>query len=182
MFSTTSKRKAPAGSGAQNADPQVEKELQRFLRFQLSFSVIGLLPASAVVEIIQIPEEQILPAPQMHPCVMGVYNWRSEMVWMVDLQYLLGYSPTEPTSTEPAVGGLEMTAASLVMIVKHEERTLGLVVPAVEALVDLDMKQIYPPSAELFSGQSFPFLAGYFMSADREIAMLLKPEVIFSLG
>ncbi|MEO0946692.1 MAG: chemotaxis protein CheW [Cyanobacteria bacterium J06641_5] len=163
------------GFEANEADPSKAQDLQKFLRFRIEQEVIGLLPANIVTAIIQIPGDEILPAPQMHPCVMGVYNWRSEIVWMVDLPYLLGYSPTE-RATDSAV-----TANLLVAIAKQQERILGLVIPKVEDLIELDVNEVHSPSTELFSGQSFPFLEGYFMSAEQEIMLLLKPDKIFAL-
>lgn len=176
MVSVVSPSKAFNGFGASEAEPAVEPDLQKFLRFRLQQDAVGLLPANAVTAIIQIPSDEILPAPQMHACVMGVYNWRSEMVWTIDLPHLLGYASTESQAEPTAKANL------LVAIVKQQERVLGLVVPKVEDLIDLDTKQAHPPSAELFSGQSFPFLEGYFMSAEREILMLLKPDAVFALG
>ena len=179
MFSATSQSNAFGAWGAKETEPQAARDLQKFLRFQLKHEVIGLLPANIVATIVQVAEADVLPAPQMHPCVMGVYNWRNEMVWMVDLQYLLGYSSTE---TETKSAGLGAKFDPYVMIVRQQERILGLVVPLVEDLVDLDIEQIHSPSGELFSGQLLPFIEGYFMSANREIMMLLKPDAVFALG
>lgn len=176
MVSVVSTGKAVNGFGANEVDPPENQILQKFLRFQLEQEVIGLLPADIVTAIIQLPGDEILPAPQMHPSVMGVHNWRSEMIWIVDLPYLLGYSPAEHA------GPSAVTASSLAAIVKQQERILGLVVPKVEDLIELDVNTVHSPSTELFPSQSFPFLEGYFMSAEREIMLLLKPDKIFALG
>ncbi len=176
MASVTLRNKASVNFGANKPEPKAEQDLQKFLRFQLSHGVIGLLPANTVTEIVRVSFDDVLPAPQMHPCVMGILNWRSEMVWMVDLQYLLGYSPTE------AVPNSVTGTTSIAMFLKQRERTLGLVIPLVEDLIELDVKAMNPPARELFSGQSFSFLEGYFMSDRREIMMSLKPDAIFALG
>ncbi|WP_088892314.1 chemotaxis protein CheW [Leptolyngbya ohadii] len=63
------------------------------LQFILDRSLPVLLPAPSVVEILTVSVGQIVPIFQLPPWVMGVYNWRGEVLWMVDLNHLLGLTP-----------------------------------------------------------------------------------------
>ena len=75
------------------------KQVRKFLQFQLGKSEkshksivqgdIALLDAEIVSEVITISPDDILPVPQMFYCVLGIYSWRSEMLWIVDLENLL---------------------------------------------------------------------------------------------
>lgn len=52
-----------------------------------------LLPVTHLVEILKVPISQVVPMFQMAPWVMGVYNWRGEMLWMADLGHFLDLTP-----------------------------------------------------------------------------------------
>ena len=59
---------------------------QKFLQFQLGSKDIGLLPATMVLEVISIQAMDVLPVPEMPIWTLGVYSWRSEMLWLVELE------------------------------------------------------------------------------------------------
>ena len=72
---------------------QNPEQLEQFLRFRLAPDTTLLLPVTQLTEVITIPLGQIVPIPEMPPWVMGVYNWRGEILWIVDLGALLGLTP-----------------------------------------------------------------------------------------
>jgi positive phototaxis protein PixI len=41
-------------------------------------------------ELIDIPSERVVPIPHLPLAVLGVYNWRGEVLWVVDLAVVLG--------------------------------------------------------------------------------------------
>ena len=161
------------------------RELQKFLQFQLGIrdnksgsSLNGdraLLEAELVTEIITVSERQILSVPQMPYCVMGIYSWRSEMLWIIDLENLLGY-PNSVTQATPEVGF--GPSNFMVMVVKTRGESLGLVVPNVSDIIQIDRQLLNPASLELFSKDIQPFLQGYFTDSNNEILMLLNAEKI----
>ncbi len=67
-----------------------ENTVTQFLRFQLDPHTKAMLPIDHITEVLKIPFGQIVPIPQMPAWVMGVYNWRGEILWMVDLAHLIG--------------------------------------------------------------------------------------------
>lgn len=83
--------------------PSVEKQLigslpasrtsEQFLRFHLLPDTTVLLPIQQLTEVLTIPRSQIVPIFQMPTWVMGAYNWRGEVLWIVDLGYLVGLTP-----------------------------------------------------------------------------------------
>ena len=158
------------------------KQVRKFLQFQLGKSEkvhkstiqgdIALLDAEIVTEVITISPQDILPVPQMFYCVLGIYGWRSEMLWIVDLENLLGYPPP----LDKANSHQEL----LVMVVQFQGQSIGLVVSGIDNLTEHDLSKFKSSSAEIFSEDVLPFLHGYFTSSDNDIIMLLDAEEIFN--
>lgn len=155
------------------------KNLQKFLQFQLGKDG-GLLLAQIVREIITIPEKEILPVPQMPECVMGVYSWRSEMLWMIDLENLLGYQSPFLYSSE--------NLSLMTMILELEGQFLGLVVQNVNDIIEYDLEEMLErqlresqgPSPEIFSAELLPFIQGHFTNQmNNQMILLLSAESIF---
>jgi positive phototaxis protein PixI len=158
------------------------KQLHKFLQFQLGKSEkthksivqgdIALLDAEIVTEVINISREDILPVPQMFYCVLGIYSWRSEMLWIVDLENLLGYPPPlNDNKTNQDV---------LVMVIQVQGQSIGLVISGIDNLIDRDLSKLKSSSAEIFSEDVLPFIDGYFTSAENDIIMLINAEEIFN--
>ena len=158
------------------------KQVRKFLQFQLGKSEkvhkstlqgdIALLDAELVTEVITIAPHDILPVPQMFYCVIGIFSWRSEMLWIVDLENLLGYPPplTENNSDREL----------LIMVVQYEGQSIGLMVSGIDNLTEHDLSKFKSSTPEIFSEDVLPFLQGYRTSADNDIIMLIDAEEIFN--
>jgi positive phototaxis protein PixI len=149
------------------------RQIHKFLQFQLGQGDRALVEAEIVTEIITISKHDILPVPQMIYCVLGVYNWRSEMLWIVDLENLLGYPP-------PLLSSQKITESDplLVAIVQFQGHNLGLVIPKVDNIVEQDLEQFKSASSELFPEDLLSFLKGYCTNSNNEIVMLIDVEEI----
>ena len=167
-----------SNSGIQSDSKQVRK----FLQFQLGKTKkthksaiqgdIALLDAEIVTEVITVNPEDILPVPQMFYCVLGIYGWRSEMLWIVDLENLLGYPPP----LEDSKNNRDL----LVMVVQVQGQSIGLVVSGIDTLIEHDLSKFKSSSAEIFSEDVLPFLHGYFTNSENDIIMLIDAEEIFN--
>ena len=143
---------------------------QKFISFQLGLDRIALLPLESVTELFQLPVAEILPVPEVPSCVLGIYNWREEMLWLADLNALTGF---------PALGEKDgLLRSPMTIVIQAKERSLGLVVPQVKDIENLDMKQLKPPEGGVFTPKLFPFLQGYFVSETNQILPLLNPQAI----
>ena len=173
MLSSSQANSISLSLGTNTSVATNSRELRKFLQFQLGGKERALLEAEIVTEIIIVPESQILPVPQMPYCVIGIYSWRSEMLWIVDLENLLGYG----TSISTATPNLESVESNfMVMVVEVKGQSLGLIVPNVSDIIQLDWQELKPPSSELFAEDIQPFLQGYFTDSNQEILMLLNAE------
>ncbi|HAC63776.1 MAG TPA: chemotaxis protein CheW [Cyanothece sp. UBA12306] len=149
---------------------------QKFLQFQLGTGINGLLEAKIAKEIITIPAKEILPVPEMPNWVIGIFAYRSEMLWIIDLKQLLGYQQISSLLTlDSQVNDLSLMA----IVASFENQSLGLVVPNVQGIVEHDLQEIQSPSSELFSQEMIQFIEGHFPCKEQEITMLLNPRTIF---
>ncbi len=69
-------------------EPETQTQ-QQFLRFLLQPGLMALIEIDRVMELVNIPISRVVPMPHLPPAVRGVYNWRGEILWIVDLAVLL---------------------------------------------------------------------------------------------
>ncbi len=137
-------------------------EEQRLLRFYLQGNESALLPISSIQEVLQVPKLGLLRVPGMPRSILGVSNCRGSILWMVDLALLLGLETAPTSSAAQPWQALNRAQQSLnIITIQAAGESLGLVVPKVMDIETHATQQIQPPSADLFSSQLLPFLAGY---------------------
>lgn len=152
---------------------------EKFLRFQLGDLAIALLALNSIKQVMQVSLSEILPVPQMPGCVLGIYNWRGEMLWLVDLGQMLGFpSLCDPSlevgSQPPLTKGGDLMAIAI----QIGDKTLGLVVRQINDIERHHLQQINQPSIGLFSPDIMPYLGGYLLGEEREVLMVLNGEAI----
>jgi len=81
------------GQRLTNSDSIPGEQQQRFVRIALGDQASGLLPLHSVIEVIHISTQEISPTPALPSWVLGIYNWQGQMLRLVDLEQLVGYSP-----------------------------------------------------------------------------------------
>lgn len=133
-------------------DPLPPETGERLLRFPLSLNDSALLPLEQIAEIIRVNVADILPVPEMPGCVLGICNWRGTMLWLVDLNHLLGYPPL----TQQTKGWVTPMA----MVVQANDRAIGLVVERVNDIELHELAQIQSATPGLFAPNLLPFVLG----------------------
>jgi positive phototaxis protein PixI len=147
----------------------------QFLRFHLVPDTTAILPVNQITEVLTIPHNNIVPIPHMSPWVMGVYNWRGEILWVIDLGHLIGLTPWYEQ------GG---SMADVKVIVLHEGKgkgraktagvkTVGLLVKRVEDIEWLNPDLLESPPASAVTPQLVPFLQGYWVKDDGTMLVAL---------
>jgi len=139
-----------------NLDPPQFDSRQKFLRFSLGPQDSGLLPLEEIGEVLHVNVLDILPVPEMPACVLGIYNWRGNMLWLIDLEHLID-CPASQQRQAPFL---------MAMVVQVDEQYLGLVVQAVKDIELHDATQMQSATAGLFPAKLLPFVKGYLPSAD----------------
>ncbi len=179
MLSTSYSHSLSVNINSKIEGESTTQQVHKFLQFYLgsndlitscaSGRDLALLEAEVVTEVITVSVSEILSVPQMPYCVLGIYSWRSEMLWIVDLENLLGYPPSFDPSHETI----------LVMIVQIEGQSLGLVIPQIDNIVEQNLAHFKAPSSEIFSEDVLAFLNGYLTDKNNNIVMLIKAEEVF---
>ncbi|MFN6567405.1 chemotaxis protein CheW [Dendronalium sp. ChiSLP03b] len=143
---------------------------QKFLSFNLGVRDTAVISLQHVTEVVQISLAEICAVPQVPSCVLGIYNWRGEMLWLVDLEEMLGYSSLSQ--------GGNFLSKMMVIVLEIEGKFLGLLVRQFMDIEWLDTSQMKAPSTELFYSKMTPFLRGYFINNAEEMMFSLDVVAI----
>lgn len=132
--------------------PVASETGERLLRFPLGLEDSALLPLEQITEILRVNVTEILPVPGMPGCVLGICNWRGEMLWLVDLNHLVGGSPFSLQE--------QVLATPVAMVVQVNGQAMGLVVQQVNDIELHDLQQLQPAAIGLFPPRLLPFIIG----------------------
>jgi positive phototaxis protein PixI len=145
-------------------------ELQ-FLTFPLGEDTSAMLPVTQLAEVLSLAYAQIMPIPDLESWILGVYNWRGEMLWVVDLAGLVGLPPLHQQ--------LRNASNCKVMVSKIKPSLdaapiyLGLAVKGVEDMYWCGIDEIKSaPNTAITAGLT-PYLAGYTLSPSGQMLMAL---------
>lgn len=154
---------------------------EQFLRLELNQETKALLPIRQLSEVLKVPADRVAPIPHMPAWVMGVYNWRGQILWIVDLAHLVGLAPWHQhrvnVSTHTVV--VFNPLSSRATPVNQQSQILGLVVNQVTDLEACDTYVIQPPtvtSVRLIT----QFVRGYWMKSDDDVLVILDGSAILS--
>ncbi len=143
---------------------------QKFLSLNLGARDTAVISLQEITEVFQVSLADICGVPQMPSCVLGIYNWRGEMLWLVDLEEMLGYPPV--------LQGANFLSNMMAVVLEREGKYLGLLVRSLMDIEWLDTNEIKTPSAELFYPAMSPFLKGYFINSSEEMVLSLDATAI----
>ncbi len=143
---------------------------QKFLTFHLGAKDTAVISLSTITEVLQVSLSEICGVPQMPSCVSGIYNWRGEMLWLIDLEEMLGYSVATATNN--------ILSKVMAIVVQSEGKSLGLLVRQLMDIEWLDANQIKPINIDFFSHEVTPFLEGYFINGSEEMIISLDAAAI----
>ena len=141
----------------------IDETDRQFLRFHLHKGTKAMLPIKQITEVLKIQFSQIVPIPQMPAWVMGVHNWRGDVLWTIDLAHLIGFEPWYQKSINHA------NHTAIVLSPNKEQKDnvqnnihLGLVVSQVEDIEMCNVADIQIPPSSV-TAQLASFLDGYWL-------------------
>ena len=146
---------------------------KQFLRFQLHPDTKAMLPIRQITEVLKIQFGQIVPIPQMPVWVMGVYNWRGDILWMVDLGHLLGLDSWYQHQFNPSNHTAIVLSPHRYSPANVNNIHLGLVVAQIEDLSICDENAIQSAFSSQVSAQLDQFSQGYWLKPDGEMILAL---------
>jgi positive phototaxis protein PixI len=142
---------------------------EQFLSFSLSTS-IAIVSTQNLTEVLTLSAQQIIPIPDLDRSVMGVCNWRGEVLWLVDLDVVLNGTPLPPPQ------GTHYSA----IILHHNGQTLGLVVSQITQMVWCSAADIQPLPRTKQMPHTSPFIQGYCASSQSDPFLVLNTAEIFT--
>lgn len=152
-----------------------EPHAVKFLQFQLYPSIKVMLGITQITEVLKLKSGQIVPIPQMPSWVMGVYNWRGDILWMIDLGELLGLDSWHQYR-------LNLAAQTAIVLSPNRQQAndihLGLVVAQVDDLEMCNPNAIQSSLSSQMSPRLESFLQGYWLKPDGEMILALDPQAI----
>jgi positive phototaxis protein PixI len=143
---------------------------QKFLSFNLGTRDQAVISIENITEVLRISLTEICVVPQMPNCVLGIYSWRGEMLWLVDLEEMLGYPPL--------LQGSNLLTKMMVIVLEHEGKYLGLMVRQLTDIEWLDTQEIKTAASDLFYPEMLPFLQGYITQGSEQMIFFLDPLAI----
>lgn len=135
-----------------NLKPLPSEIQQRLLRFPLGHQDNALLPLEQIAEVLRINASDILPVPEMPQCVLGICNWRGDMLWLVDLNLMLGYLSLEQQG--------KLSDVVVVLVVQVENQSMGLIVSDVNDIEYHNLQHLKPAMPGVFPPKLLPFILG----------------------
>lgn len=154
---------------------------QQFLQFALLPDTNLMISLSEIAAVLKIPLGQIVPIPEMATWVMGVYNWRGQVIWMIDLGQLLGFTPWYEQSVVASHHKAVVIHPSNQNIRNSASGDLiGLVVSEVNDIELCDTNEIHSPPASAVTPELAPFLRGYWIKQNGEIIVTVDADAIFA--
>jgi len=142
---------------------------QKFLSFQLAGKDTAVIPIEYITEVFPMSLTEICGVPEMPDCLLGIYNWRSEMLWLLDLEEMLGYAPLD---------GLNSQLTMMTVVIRAEGKCLGLVVRKLLDIEWLNTGEMNLPDATLFRPETSPWVNGYFINDLGEMVIKLDATAI----
>ena len=133
-------------------DPIPEDTRQRFLRFKLLEEHRTLLSLQGIAEVRQLTTLDILPIPEVSNSMLGVCNWRGEILWLIDLNALVGNRPLWHQAP--------LLEQAMVIVVQRAQKAIGLVVEQVDD-IELVEPQSICPKTDLCAPTLAPYVTGY---------------------
>ncbi len=143
---------------------------QKFLSFNLGARDTAVISLQHITEVLQVSLTEICGVPQMPNCVLGIYSWRGEMLWLVDLEEMLGYPPL--------LQGSNFLSKMMAIILESEGKYLALLVRNLIDIEWMDIEQMKFPDGNLFYPAMSPFLQGYFINNSQEMIFSLDALAI----
>lgn len=169
---------------ASGITPEKTSVGEQFLRFHLLPDTAAMLPVQQMTEVLTIPIAQVVPIPHMPAWVMGVYNWRGEILWMVDIGQLIGLYPLSQSTSRSTYTVIVIHSSQHADKQAGSQKTgrnmLGLLVNRIEDMEWCNPDGIQSPPLPAVTPELVPFLRGYWLKSNGEIIAVLDSNSIIA--
>lgn len=143
-----------------------------YLSLQLSRDLMVAVQLRYVRETFVLASDRFTQMPNMHPCLMGLVEHRSNIFWVLDLPQFLGFAPIDSTAIETHIAILQIDNAFLGLGIHQIGRVVRFTENEIVSPLEL-------PKTKMGIG-SVPFLRGCVAQNDssHEYLYVLDAEAI----
>ncbi|MGB8699282.1 MAG: chemotaxis protein CheW [Thermosynechococcaceae cyanobacterium] len=133
------------------------------LRFFVEAGDEFAIPALGIREVLSLAPDQITPIPNVSPLLMGVLNFRGQVIWVSDIGQFLGGSRLLNTER----------AEISIIVIESQDILVGLAVERVKGMEWLRLDTLSPSTSHVSDGMS-PFIKGEWqsVSSDQPLRLL----------
>jgi positive phototaxis protein PixI len=144
---------------------------EQFLSFVLPPEQKVIVSTKYLIEILNISLSQVVSIPDVPPFVMGVCNWRGEVLWVTDLGLMLGFEPLYQQ-------GFTQSTYKVILL-RSQGQTLGLAVRNVEQMLWCSPDQIQSSSNSYVTSELSSCFQGYYLTPGQELMLVLDGDALF---
>jgi positive phototaxis protein PixI len=138
-----------------------------FLRVQLDEKTTAVVPMLQTQEAIVLPAGRLSVVPNLPSPIMGLFNRRSSLVWLVDLPEIMGLAPIDRHVNSYDIALLNV-----------DDTPLGVAVRSILGVIRFEQSEIVPPSAQI-NPAFIPYLSGSILR-EQESILVLDPAAIIN--
>ncbi|MFN6462603.1 MAG: chemotaxis protein CheW [Nostoc sp. DedVER02] len=136
-----------------------------YLKFQLNQQTAAVLSMKHTQEAIIVPIESVTSMPNMPTCILGLMNWRSRIIWVVDLPRMLNLESLDYRLRQYSA-----------IVIQVESLVLALVVQEIKGTTKFIADEIHSPIGQVASSL-VPYLCGCVVQQE-EILLVLDAQAI----
>ncbi|MBD2726090.1 purine-binding chemotaxis protein CheW [Nostoc sp. FACHB-892] len=136
-----------------------------YLKFQLNQQTAAVLSMKYTQEAVIVPIESVTSMPNMPSCILGLMNWRSRIIWVVDLPRMLNLESLDYRVRQYSA-----------IVIQVESLVLGLVVQEIKGTTKFLPDDIHSPIGQVASSL-VPYLCGCVVQ-QQEILLVLDALAI----
>lgn len=146
---------------------------QQYISFLLGRNLQMMVPTGNLAETLNVEISQIVQIPDLPPSVVGVYAWRGEVLWLLDLAYYFG----QPALLNPEYRQSKCT----VLRVLHQGESLGLLIQEVKQVIRSTHDQLRPGSPPGLASEHQDCFQGHLIQEKTPIFLLDLNAVLTNL-
>ena len=146
-----------------------KKTGEMFLKFRLDEQTTAVVPMTQTQEAIILPAGRVSVIPNLPSPILGLFNRRSSLLWLVDLPETLGLAPIDRHRHSYDIA-----------LLKVGQTPLAVAVQAIQGVVRFAIEDIESPVGS-FNGDFVPYLRGWILQ-EQELVLVLDPEAIINSG
>lgn len=151
---------------------KIKTNREQFLGFWLTSTLQAVISTESVSEVLNIEGNNIIPLPDIAYTVMGIYNHRGSILWVIDLPCLMGLKPLYLSDYRHHFS---------VLLMRSQQQVMGFGVPRVGNIISSNQSRLQFSFSKQKTQQLDWCMQGTCSTSDKMSKIILSCEKIFDL-